>query len=665
MKRVVAVFLFFLFSLYVVKGNPIGVDPLDSLSRDQALILVQEGLVEEQAINSFLDATQEKIRYSLRTITKEQLLLGLHVTEQQAQAFIDFRNSQPIESFTLARLKEIQGWDRATIDRVAPFLITEDSSLWKRHSLRPVRLDYKGALTIGYVQQRLKTKEIPIGKPYDLQLRTILQTTSLSLGLLADKDRYEPFFDRYIHSFDRYSFFLSAEAPLPYFKKLIIGDFSLSLGQGLIVRNSFLRGPYAASVVAESGSFKLRPSLTASGYDHFRGIASTIGTSQWELLLAYSNQKIDALLSEKGDSIGSLVYDQPHRYLGQIERRHVATERSLIGRLGFCSTTCQIGLNAIYVYWGGKTLSGYIPRYSGNPYAFQISSTYNISSDFCYRHPTGKLAVAGEVALSPNRQWATLCSIILRSPSQGNFYFVARALSPYYQARRANSFYQRGAAGNEWGFFFRYFLSGRSFLLDSYADYSATFIAPFRAHEPLKGLSAMLRLNYSLGDHLGLLSAVSWKKRLENESNLRLLLGVSWTPSDNLKIKLSSQYKLISDELRAKGFFTALAFQYTPLTFVKLHTTLAYYSTDSFKSRQYIYLPRVRYSSGSSMFYGRGWLIAAKLQATWKRWTIEGALRYHNSLIEYQEKAAVSTPRFWEITIGLNYHFSLNSSLKG
>lgn len=668
MKRVVACILIALATLLLTRGNPLWATSLDSLGNplpeEQLIHLVEEGQVEEEQINQFIDEVatgNERKRYAISSVTKQQLQYELGVTERQAQAFIDFRGQQTRGSFTLARLKEIPGWDRATIDRVVPFLTEQTShSSWQDLATRPVRLDYKGAITLSYPQQKHENDSLLLGKPYELQLRTTLETSSFAVGLLADKDRYEPFFDQHIGGFDRYSFFFSAESPLPYLKRVVLGDYSLSLGEGLIVRNSFLRGAYASALQGTSARRSLRPRLVASGYDHFRGAAVLLGTEQMEFLLAYSKQHLDAKLNSNRDSIGSLLFDSPHRTQNEIERRHTAQESSLIARLAYRSLHWEAGVNAIYIHWGGKTLLNYLPGYSQNPFAKHLQNTYNISSDFRYRHPTGRLEVATEVALSPQKQWAALFSSVLRFPSQGDLMLSARALSPYYQARRANSYYQLGAAGNEWGGFLRYCFQDNPWFFESFVDYSSTFLMEQGTEKPLRRLDALFRLNYTLSSRITFFSTVSWKKRFDHGDSKRFLLAMEWKALPTLRVKLRYQRKHFKGDSTEAGNSFVGSLRYTIDPALLFDATFAYYRSDRFKSRQFIYLPRVRYSSGYNLFYGKGWLVASKVQGKWRRWTIDVAFRYHHPLRTTQDEETPIQGKSWEVALSAQFHFSLS-----
>lgn len=689
--------------------NSLGATSTDSTAvvADQIQFVADEGLLDVETIDLLRDEVEELVGvrpqrlFSIDKVTREELTKELGLSDFQARAFIDFRKKQPREAFTLERLKEIPGWDRHTILRVAPHFYKPKRGLQDVNKKHPLHFRIEASTLLGYLYERnlfLNPAEstheehqqdeldeeslTPLGRPIEWQLRATIETATKKLGLLADKDFLEPFLDSRIPLFDRYSFFYAMERPIPYLKQLIVGDYAVSVGQGLIANSQFMRGPYSNSLRQTRPSATLRPRLAPSGYNHFRGLAMHFQDRSWELLVALSTQPIDASTSEDLDTLKSIQYDAPHRTEKALSMRRQARERNLIARFGVRFKSFSFGLNASLSDWQGKTLAT-LPGYSYNEEAKGITHSDNISLDATYLHPTGRLAWATEVALSQRKSLATVSSLTLRNIRWGEFFIAGRLLAPHYFAHRANSFFRQAVAGNEAGLFVRFY--GNFYHWLNYSLYTDFYTSLKTRHENTPRLQvseSALCLNVTPSQSWHLFSTLSLRWSNQKASYYRVLIGAKCMFSPFLSLSTRLQYKHIlanrsaneieeyreesleeSDlQKRERGFIASLIVQYKPYPQLVTSLTAAHFNTTSFATRLYLYAPRVRYSAGSHFHYGRGYFLSLLLRYRLQEWRIEGGASLawaKNPIATAEEEEEQVTRMRGVLSMNITYFFSL------
>lgn len=629
--RIFATIIVFSKTLLLIGKSQDSIPPSASY---RLFLLAEDGYLEEEDPNLLQDNEEGLLwHFDLQTISGEELRNILGVTEFQASAFLDFRKKQTPGSFTLKRLKEIPGWDRKTIDRVSPYFERESSSVtsYSRRQ-KPAFLRYQVAGIFSYKWDKNASEKF-LGSPFELQLRTQIETRDLSLGLLADNDRYEPLFSNGIKGVDRYSFFFETKEVLPGLKRFIIGDFRLSLGQGLIVRNSFMRGTYAASLERREKTLQLRHNLSGSGLNNFRGVALHVERWGGEALVAYSQQSLDAKYSQDSPERGlyGVKYDSPHRTKEEIQKRHKASEKSLIGRIGYQGRNFKMGINGIYIHWNGLSLAKYLPGYLNIPIAYNLKNDFNFSTDAYYHHPSGRLDWALEVAFSKGLNPALVTSINLLDRWLGSLFISVRALSPQYHARRANSLFRQANAGNEVGAFARYEWQPGSWDLSAYIDCFRQ-IRPTVPEKTLrKSVETFAKVGYRLKNDFRLFGSFSLRKTNFQYRYWRLQMASEWYATSKLRVFIRLQHKHLENVVDRSpniqnpdnGSLLSVLVHYTPNPSFKSSLSFAYFDTQSHSSRQFVNHPRIRYSSSQQFYYGKGISLVLLLSKYLKAWQFQ------------------------------------------
>jgi hypothetical protein len=209
---------------------------------------------------------------------------------------------------SLVELKLIEGISKEQIYLSIPFLKT---SIKEKYS-PPINLKNmskmgKQSIMLRY-QRVLQTQAayIPdengetsyLGSPERIFARYKYQfTNKIRAGITADKDAGEPFFTPpNQQGFDFYSGFIQVQNQ-GIIKSLVLGDYALQFGQGLVLWNGFGMGKSTMTTnVSRFGKGVDKYSSTDENR-FFRGAATSLQIKNFELSVFFSSKKIDGNLN--------------------------------------------------------------------------------------------------------------------------------------------------------------------------------------------------------------------------------------------------------------------------------------------------------------------------------------------------------------------------------
>jgi len=175
-------------------------------------------------------------------------------------------------------------------------------------------------------------------------------------------------------------------------KTLIIGDYAVGYGQGLVLNSGFAIDKSCETIkISRTGNLGIKPNNSLSNIA-FRGVASTIAWSKMETSFFYSIAKLDATLRENGKLgkryVQSLKRNNYYRTKEDLNKYGVIKEQVIGGNITYkYSKSTEVGFNAL------------MHRYSlpiepnttrGNPYRFSGNKNSNYSV-FFVKH--GKICI--------------------------------------------------------------------------------------------------------------------------------------------------------------------------------------------------------------------------------------------------------------------------------
>ena len=494
-----------------------------------------------------------------------------------------------------------------------------------------------------------------LGNPYRYYTRFRHQHLNrLSYGITAEKDPGEPFFeDVNKHGFDFYSAHFHLRDQSRFLQDLVIGDYHVSLGQGLVMHSGFGRGKSAFVTNISRGGRALRPHTSVAEFGFNRGIAANVNIGNYNITAFASSLRVDGSVREEEDDLAgdditrfftSLQQSGLHRTPTEIANKNAIRHSS--GGLAIKRTmgNLSLGVHAVYNHFD-------IPQSRNiRPYnQFYFSGTELINVGMEYRYLFRNFNFFGETAISDNGAVATINGLLIGLHRTVSLALLQRHLSVKYQAIYPNVFGENSVGNNESGFYAGIELRPTNRItVSSYVDFWEHPWLRFRTDAPSRGNEWFVRFNYRIRRQLSFYAQYRIKQReqnktedlalrtmeLESRENLRFHLALNVTPDLELRTRFEQSWYNFGDR-RESGFLVFQDVLYRPLgSPFSMTARLSFFDTESFNTRIYAYENDVLYSFSIPPFFDRGYRYYVNLRYRIVRnLTLEGRVsqtRYRN-----------------------------------
>lgn len=593
--------------------------------------LLEQGVLDEAAAGEVLGefVSDPALRIDVNSVSEEELVATGLLTPYAAHQFVLARLHRGGAFRSLRELKQIPGWDIRTLRRVLPYLalipVREPSQIVRSFADGSL----SGQVAFGVVQSDKFTLSQTLGGPYSFDLRARYQVRHrLSLGVLGASQRGEPILQQQYPLLDRGGFHLALQLPEYALRRLVVGDYRLKLGLGLVAYQGFMRGTELRLGMPLSPS-PIQATLSADEENTLRGVATEVGTSALRLSLFYSDRRRDGVLHKGDNSVQLLAATGYHRTPLEWKHRHQVRERIVGGRLAFRVPQASLAFNYLRMDWPGHLVQQ-LPHYSYLHEAHDLPYLQHFSLDYRASSRSGQWLSAGEIALSSRGGKAALAYVRFRDPDWGEYTLSGRYLSPSYMAPLGNAASRYAYPGNELGCYMAAHvpLFEPLDLLLSWNVYRS-LLARKGESAPSQGGILGVRVGYAFASQC--LISAQYRLHYERDKGQRHALYLRGIVpfSSRWKATLGAQVKRNHIE-RAKGmawqggFSTSLQVDYTPTERFRIGGLGLFYQTDSFDERSIYYTPYVRTTYLLSSFYGKG--IAGIGYARWRigeHWAIE------------------------------------------
>lgn len=370
----------------------------------------------------------------LNSCTREELSATYLLNELQLNSFFSYRDHLG-KFLSIYELQAIPDFDVPTIYKILPFVTvsSESNEFWKRLSnptdhyllIRTEQLiEQKRGFTDKAPVSRDGTVQRFEGSPLQWYARyRYSKSRNFSLGFTIEKDEAEAF--RWTPSQHRYGpDFISFHAQIQNrgrIKNLVLGDYQLQVGQGLIFSAGFSLGKGMETVYSlRRPTTGARPysSVTESGF--FRGISITTSLAkQLQFTTFYSGIRRSGSISISNDLTGeevvsTLQTDGLHRIPNELSTRANIVEQNMGGHILYQSSRGQVGGTLLYSHFSYPLQRAEALR---NEYEFKgknnlltgihgtyLWRNYNIFGEIARSQSGGVGAVAGVLA-SINKRW--------------------------------------------------------------------------------------------------------------------------------------------------------------------------------------------------------------------------------------------------------------------
>ena len=538
---------------------------------------------------------------------------------------------------TVYELQLVPGFDFNTIEKLVPFvtvdaneLTADDRPLLQRIlSERNNYLIYRFERTLeekeGNTEPESPDDTRYAGGPSKHYLRyRVAKPGDFSFGITTELDAGEKF--TWDPSTKRYGMdFWSVHGMVENYKgfrKIIIGDYQLQFGQGLIFGAGFGVGKGSETINAlERVNLGIKPYTSVIEGGFLRGAAVTYDLgNKFEVTAFASHLKQDASIQRNEetfeDYFSSIQTTGFHRTPNEIANKRQIAETVLGANLHLkINETTHLGL---VVNSNNFSLPIQRSNQAYNQFEFSGKSNYNVSlyTNFSLR----QFHFFGEAGLSKSGGNGSIFGFTSNLSPRVDFAMIFRNYARDFHALRGVSFSEGSRNINESGIYwgFKYTLN-RKFFLTAYYD---TFQFPwlrFRVNAPSEGNDYLLRLNYLPSSSVKMYLQFRNKRKEENtedpmDGSTLIRLGTKRQVLANFEYRVNSQLTFksrvqLSDFKIANEFNDGYAFiqdiVYTKGKFI-FSGRMAIFDTEGANNRQYAYERDVLYSFSIPAYSGEG-----------------------------------------------------------
>ncbi|MBK6566613.1 MAG: helix-hairpin-helix domain-containing protein [Saprospiraceae bacterium] len=480
--------------------------------------IIEDFLENSDSENFDFNTVFENLSYyynhplDINSATEQELRDLIIISESQINAFFDHRNKFG-KFLSIYELQTIDSWNINFIRNIVPFLTI------KKGFNELYKFDWNQFYKSGESDLFLKTKRVLqkrkgyvrnedgvspyIGDPNSFYLRYRYQAGNyFRLGITAEKDPGEPFFkDINKYGFDFYSFFIHGTKLHSNINSVTLGDFTVSMGQGLILHNDFGGRKSSFVMNIKKGNRFIRPYSSVNEVNYFRGAATEL---QWTdklklgVFVSYKpvNARLDSDTLDNTDfeRFTSIVESGLHRTLSEKLVKNLVRQYNVGSSLKFENKNLRLGLNYLYTEFN-VTFQKDEELY--RKYIFSGDYLHNGSIDYQYQRRN--VTFFGEGAMSQNGGTAFTNGLLISLDRKIDMSLLYRHFSPQYQVLNANAFADGTLPINEKGLYMG--IEMRPFskvVVSTYADFWKNPWVSYRRNGPAKGFDYFVKISYIL-----------------------------------------------------------------------------------------------------------------------------------------------------------------------
>lgn len=599
-----------------------------------------DDVLEDLSVNNTVDETNWENELEELSSLKQQPVNLNTATREQLEQF-PFLSDLQIENLlayvyihgqmhTIYELQLVEEMDMQTINYLLPFVCVNainnrDTFQWKsmlkgmgkygKHEVL-TRFDIPFYKRKGY-QHTYLGPSVYNSVKYGFHYRD-----NVYVGLTAEKDAGEPF--GALHNrkgYDHYSGYALLR-DCGRLKRLAIGNYRLSFGQGLVISNDYLMGK---TVYASSFDFRskgIRKHSSTDEYNYFQGVAATVLVSKgWNVSGFYSHRSLDGAI-ENGN-ITSIYKTGLHRSEKEADKKHLFTLQLTGGNVSYQQGCMKLGITGIYYFFNRL----YEPLLTGySKYNIHGNRFYNLGVDYTYRWH--RFSLQGETAMG-KQGWATL-NRLQYSPVEGTqLMLIHRYYSYDYWAMFSHSFGEGSTVQNEQGCYlgvqtnpFRYWSFFASIDLFSFPW------KKYRISKPSRGVDGLFQATFTPTDNLTMNLKYRYKQKYRDitgsKGNLtlptyhhQLRYRLNYSVSEVLSTHTTLDYNHFHSQDRAatKGYQVTQMISYQ-LLWARLSADVqgSYFCTNDYDSRVYISEKGLLYTFYTPSFQGKGLHLGVRLR---------------------------------------------------
>ncbi|MFN5334816.1 MAG: hypothetical protein ACK5BV_06485 [Bacteroidota bacterium] len=549
----------------------------------------------------------------------------------QITSFLTYRKLNQY-LISIYELQAIPFWDLITIKKLLPYISLSDHFQRKANWKTSWREGMHQILFGTSIKSGRSSSPTPVNQ-HDLSgsnerayIRYKYQfKKSLQYGITAEKDAGETWFKGVQkYGFDFYSAHITM-ANNGRLKMLILGDYVVNMGQGLLIWQSMAFRKSSEVMLIKRQSPVIRPYHSFGEYLFQRGVAATGVYRYWSLTGFVSLRHFDATI--RTDSTGRQKYFSSinssglHRTQSEIKNKGSLPMLIGGGSLKYERISGHAAINVIYTDFGDIVQQK--DRQPYNLYAWQGSRYANMSIDGAYT--IKNIHLFGEYALHHFRDQAFLGGLMMSMDSKVDFSLLYRNMSPGYQTHFGNAFTESTLPMNEKGLYMGLIIRpAYTWAINMYTDIFRFPWLRYAVDAPSGGKEYMVQLSRSIRrkshfyiryrheekgknvilDPGEIREGVEVYRKMNMRAQTEFQYNKEWTIRNRMEWITYKEAR----GMKQTGFLCFLEAFYKPmLQPYAFNVRFQYFEADSYDSRVYAYENDVLYQFSIPTFYGSGY----------------------------------------------------------
>ncbi len=605
--------------------------------KDVAIERVMRYLSENDEDNIDWDDLSSKLSYlydhpiDLNTCTQEHLSSISWFTPIIMMNLLEYQKEN--NGFvSIYELKLIEGFSDELIMLSVPFLsVTQKQAYQPKISFKNLKKIGNHSLITRY--QRVLQKQsgyLPdkkdntkyLGSPDRLYARYQFDfARQIKAGFTLDKDAGEPFFKSpNQQGFDFMSGFVQLKNK-GVIKSLVLGDYALQFGQGLVLWNGF--GMRKSSMVTSVSKFGKGVDKYSSTDENrfFRGVASTLQYKDAKFSVFYSSKKIDGrierdTLNNEFDRLTSFDRTGLHATLSSFEKKHQVGEQVYGANYTHRFRHLKVGGTWV-AYQYSVPLQPSDVLYQKH----HFSGRKNYNASLFYQWNLNHVFLAGELATDAHQHVAVTNHAVFNVSSKLSLVLLHRYFDKAYHSAFASTFSESSGVQNENGFYAGLqFLPTRNWVLKAYVDYYHFPWLKYQISRPSYGIDYMVVGEYHLSSNFNfyfkyknesrpkdIQNSEAFVKQQKDENKQQLRLHFDYGDKGQFRFKTRLEWSWYAHDKREKGF---LAYQDVIYEWRKIPLRSAFrflvFDTEGYNSRIYTFENELLYNFFIPAFFERG-----------------------------------------------------------
>ncbi|GGH31683.1 helix-hairpin-helix domain-containing protein [Sphingobacterium alkalisoli] len=632
--------------------------------------LLMEQLSDDLGENDDLSELTEKLAYytrhplDLNKADRNDLNNLIFLSPQQIENLLVHRSISG-KFVSIRELQGIPGFDLQTIQRIQPFVTVLEQTALEEFTFRRLINVSEHMLMMRYgrviekqagyfIQDSSRSRYFGNPDRYAVRYRMNFEN-KIRLALNMEKDAGEPFFNKkQKYGFDFYSGHITLNDISRNVKQIVVGDYGLQFGQGLVTWNglSFGKGAWIGSAARQGVGLKPYSSMNESNFQ--RGISAKLAVKDFEItpFVAYNSLSGNLIEDVTGKHITTINYSGLHRTPTELDYRN--TIRQFVSGMNVTYHFKRFKAGVTYMH---TSFNGRITKGDGMREQFDFEGRSLDQVGIHYHYTYQNTYMYGETAYSFRGGFAANNGIISSLHPKVSAIVNYRYYQRNYHQFFAQSLGETSRVSNEEGIYAGViYHPSRVIEWVNYVDFFRFPWLRFRADAPSSGTDFLSQFTYNWYK-IGKVS-MRYRHRFKQE-NLDLVGRNENLLADVIRnqIRTEFQYKLnriwtvrtrgevvLYEKERDEKSSGWIAYQdvFWKGRSNKLNANIrfAYFHTESYNSRIYSYENDVLYASSFPMYYGKG--IRTYLNIRWRiRKDVDVWGRY--SLTKYRDREIVGS----------------------